>query len=38
MHYAEHLNTVLNGTVSDARLTLLSRPYSPAMFLIDFAD
>ncbi len=25
---------MLNGTVSDARLTLLSRPYSPTRFLI----
>lgn len=32
--FADHLNTVVNRTVSDARLSLLSRPSSATRFLI----
>ena len=32
--FADHLNAVLNRTVSDARLSLIARPQSPARCLI----
>ncbi len=32
--FADHLNAVLNSTVSDARLSVLSRPYSATRFLV----